>query len=302
MIPQVLNPSDLIDRTFWIIFGFQIVVLTGLTLATIYFLFRYHHTRNQVPEPIEGNFLLEVLWTTIPVILVMGMFYSGWVGFKAERTVPADAFPIKAVAKKWVWNFEYPNGKKSKTLIVPQRKPTKMLLTSLDVLHSFYMPAFRIKMDVVPGRETYTWFYPENIGTFTLYCAEYCGLRHSKMLASVGVATQTDFDAWYKIPNATATLEMAAGEKILDKKGCLACHSLDGSEIVGPTFLEIWGRKSTVFEYPETKMVTADEDYIARSVQEPSSQIVEGFDNVMPKLDVSADELKEIITFFKTLK
>lgn len=302
MNPQILNPSDQIDHTFWLIFSFQVFILIGIVLTTVYFLIRYHHKRNPEPTPIEGNMTLEIIWTVLPVILVMGMFYSGWVGFKAMRTVPPDALPVKVTGKKWVWKFEYPNGKISKNLIVPQGKPVKVILTSVDVLHSFYIPAYRIKMDVLPERETYTWFYPNNIGSFTIYCAEYCGLRHAKMLANVGVESPADFDAWYKTPNATETLVMAPGEKILEKRGCLSCHSTDGAEIVGPSFMEIWGRKSVVFDYPDKKTVVVDEDYVTKSVQEPGSEIVEGYENVMPKIELPPAELKEIVAFFKTLK
>ncbi|MBF0501153.1 MAG: cytochrome c oxidase subunit II [Candidatus Riflebacteria bacterium] len=302
MIPQILNPMEQIDHTFLIIFSISAFILLGISGLSIYFLFRYHHTRNPDPDPIEGNLLLEFVWTIIPVILVSGMFVSGWTGFKAARTVPVGAYPIKTTARMWAWNFEYPNGKIADTLWVPQGKPIKIILQSLDVIHSFYMPAYRIKMDALPGRETYTWFLPMKTGEFTVFCAEYCGLKHADMSAKVVVATQTEFDEWVNDFTTPGAVVATGPQKILFDKGCLGCHSLDGSVKAGPTFKGIFGRKTFVIKGGQEESLTADEAYLRRSILDPKAEIVKGFPDLMPPpMDISPEDLNTIINCLKSL-
>jgi len=302
MTPQILNPVEQIDHTFLLIIGISTFMLLGITVVSIFFLFRYHHSRNPEPTPIEGNWALEIIWTVVPLVLVMGMFVSGWTGFKAARTVPPGALEVKATAQMWKWTFTYPNGKVSDQLWAPQSRPTKVTMTSIDVLHSLFIPAFRVKIDVVPGRETYSWFLPEHTGEFTLFCAEYCGLEHAKMLAKVVIATQTEFDAWLKAPSAAST--PATGPvKLLQEKSCLGCHSIDGSQMAGPTLKNLYGEQVTVLENGQERQVKADDAYLMESISEPGKQVVKGYSDVMPKAkDLSPDDVKTMVEYIKTLK
>ena len=195
------NIAEQVDTTFFIIVGISFMFLVVVAVFMIYFVIKYNKKRNSVPANITGNTKLEVLWTVIPTILVLVMFFSGYAGFKNMRNAPDDSFVVKVIGRMWVWNFEYDNGKKSDTLYVPLSKPIKMEITSVDVNHSFYLPAFRVKEDAIPGRKNYLWFQPVALGSYNIECAEYCGLNHSAMYSKVIVMADEEFEKWYKTPN-----------------------------------------------------------------------------------------------------
>ena len=189
--------SDYVDTTFLLIVGVSALVLVGLIAAMIYFLFRYSKKRNPHPSNIEGNVPLEVAWTVIPLVLFMGMFYMGWEGYRQMTDVPEGAVPIKVIARMWSWTFEYPNGLQTDTLYVPVKEPVQLTLTSLDVNHSMYIPAFRIKKDAIPNRENVMWFSTPEVQSYDIACAEYCGLRHAYMYTRLIALEPAAFDAWY---------------------------------------------------------------------------------------------------------
>jgi len=197
MKPNVVQSTD---TTFIIIIGISIFFLLIITVAMFYFMYKYSRKRNPVATDITGNTSLEILWTVIPTILVMVMFFYGYSGFKAMRNAPADAMTVKVIGRMWAWSYEYENGVKSDTLFVPTGKPIKLELTSTDVNHSFYIPAFRVKEDAIPGRKNYMWFDPQADGEYVVECAEYCGLSHSYMLSKIYSIPKDKFDAWYNAP------------------------------------------------------------------------------------------------------
>lgn len=198
------NITTQTDTTFLLIVAVSIVLLLIVSVSMVYFVIRYNKKKNPKASNISGNTRLEILWTAIPTLLVLGMFFSGYVGFKNLRTPPDDAFVVKVTGRMWVWSFEYENGKKSDTLYVPLSKPIKVLITSNDVNHSFYLPDFRVKEDAVPGRVNMLWFKPQQVGTYNIACAEYCGLSHYNMYAKLVVMDDTDFQRWYTtIPDTT---------------------------------------------------------------------------------------------------
>ena len=192
--PTLSNPAD---DVFFFILGISVVLLVLVTGVMIYFVVRYARKRHPQAEEVEDSVTIEVLWTVIPTILVVLIFFAGWKGFQYMRTVPADAMPVKVLARQWSWTFDYQNGKQDTVLRVPVGKPVKLLITSADVLHSLYIPAYRIKEDAVPGRETYLWFRPDHAGSFDLFCTEYCGVNHAGMITKVEVLSREAFDAWY---------------------------------------------------------------------------------------------------------
>jgi cytochrome c oxidase subunit 2 len=164
----------------------------------VYFVIRYSRKKNPRPTNIEGHLPLEITWTVIPLILFMGMFYMGWQGYLAELKVPDNAVPIKVTAQMWKWTFEYPNGVLSDTLYIPMNVPIRCTLHSIDVNHSFFIPSFRIKKDVIPNRENVMWFKTVRKASYDIACAEYCGLDHSYMYSKVVSADSSDFDHWYR--------------------------------------------------------------------------------------------------------
>ncbi|MCX6149894.1 MAG: cytochrome c oxidase subunit II [Ignavibacteriales bacterium] len=185
-----------VDNVFLFIVIISIIILVGVTVTMIYFVIKYNRKRHPIAENIEGNTMLEITWIAIPTILVVAMFYFGYTSFRTMRTIPKNAVVIHVQGQMWKWSFKYANGKKYDTLYVPVGKTIKLLLTSIDVNHAFYIPAFRLKEDVVPGRENYLAFTPDKVGTYDIACAEYCGLKHSYMYNKIHVIPQEEFKKW----------------------------------------------------------------------------------------------------------
>jgi cytochrome c oxidase subunit 2 len=288
MTPSITKVAAQVDHVFLLIFGTSAAILVFITVLMVWFVIRYHHTRSPKAADIRGNVLAEVIWTVIPSILVMGMFYYGWASFKALRSVPADAMRVQVTSRMWSWVFEYENGKRASTLYVPVDRAVRLDMTSLDVIHSFFVPAFRIKMDTVPGMQTYAWFQAQREGTYDILCAEYCGLRHANMLSTVEVMAPDDFRQWYE--SSAQGNEAAIG--LLESYGCTGCHSLDGSEEMGPTLLNIYGARRSVSDVNGTREIIVDEPYLRRAIVEPDAELVAGYEGMpsykeeMPQQDL----------------
>jgi cytochrome c oxidase subunit II len=194
-----------VDETFWIITGISIILLLIITVAMLYFVYKYNKKRNPIPSDIEGNTTLEIVWTIIPVILVMIMFFVSWSGFRNMRDVPKDAMIVNVTGQMWRWSFEYDNKKKADTLYLPVNKDIKFDIRSQDVNHSFFLPAFRVKEDAIPGRVNYYWIHTTDVEDTYATCAEYCGLNHSYMYAPVKIVDEETFLIWknYFPPDTT---------------------------------------------------------------------------------------------------
>lgn len=300
---MVLGPSNIagkIETSFLIVVSACVVLLVAVTVTMLVFLYRYNRKRHPVPGETRENIPLEIIWTVIPTILVIFMFYFGWVDFDYIRNPPKDAMNVDVISRQWSWTFRYENGKQSDTLRVPVGQPVKLTLTSEDVLHCLFIPAYRVKEDCVPGLKTHLWFTANEAGTYNIFCTEYCGLEHSHMISKLITMSAAEFSAWYQ-----SKPEAKAGQKGLDllqSKGCLGCHTTDGTPKVGPTFKGLYERKVTVSTQGKERTIVADEEYLKRAVLDPGSDVVKGFPNIMPKMPVSEDELKEIVNYIETLK
>ncbi len=301
MIPKASSYASTVDFVFFYIVGISVVFLVAITFLMVYFIFKYRRSKNIPPANIEGHTLLEVTWTVIPTILVLSMFYYGWYGFKEMWRVPKDAAVVKVTARMWSWLFEYENGKQSDVLKLPVNKPVKLELESLDVLHSFYVAAFRVKEDVVPGMNNYISFTPTMVGTYDAQCAEYCGMRHSYMMANVEVMPEGKFQEWYVGNGLVAKADV--GAELLKIKGCVACHTTDGTPRVGPTFKGIFGKTGTVVTDGKEREVVVDEEYLRKSIMEPMADVVKGFPPIMPpqKGLITDEEVQQIIAYLKGL-
>jgi cytochrome c oxidase subunit 2 len=289
--------------------GISFIFLIGLTFTMLYFIYKYNNKKNPVATQIKGSTKLEIIWTVIPTILVMVMFYYGWAGWAPMRTAPKDSFNITITGRMWNYTFQYENGKNTDTLYVPMNKAVKMKLISLDVIHGFYIPAFRIKEDVVPGREKMAWFIAQKEGQFELFCSEYCGMNHSYMYTYVKVLPQDQFNKWYidtvKHVETAVDSPTATGKRIMKNIGCFACHSVDGSKLVGPSFKGIYGTKVTVTTGGNDREITVDDEYIKRSVYDPNADVVKGFNKglMQPyKGQLSENDIKQITEYLKSLK
>jgi cytochrome c oxidase subunit 2 len=190
------NIVDQVDFTFWFIMGISIVLLLFITIVMLYFVYKYNRKRHPVAENIEGNTTVEVIWTVVPLLLVLVMFYISWGGFKNMRDYPPDAMIVKVTGQMWKWSFEYDNKKKSDTLFLPANTNVKFDINSVDVIHSFYLPAFRTKEDAVPGRVSGFWIRTDEPAVYYAACAEYCGLNHSYMYAPVIVIPEEKYLTW----------------------------------------------------------------------------------------------------------
>ncbi|WP_345985872.1 cytochrome c oxidase subunit II [Sulfurimonas sp. HSL-1656] len=298
-----------VDRAFWITTGISIAMFILVAGLMVLFIVRYHHSRVEPGEirNIRDHLGLEIAWTVIPTILLFVIFYYGYTSFRDLRTMPGDAFTVDVLGKRWSWTFTYPNGKQTAELYVPVGKNIKLIMGAPDgdVLHSFFVPAFRVKEDVVPGRKTHIWFNATKPGRYDIECAEYCGLSHSKMLSKVEVMQAADFDAWYasdKLSPHDTAAPKSQGEMLYKTLGCVSCHSLDGSIIVGPSFAGLFGKEVTVTTGGKTRRTVVDDAYLERAIRAPGADVAEGFpDGVMPDLSgqIDAEQLKALVTFIK---
>jgi cytochrome c oxidase subunit 2 len=248
---------------------------------------------------VEGNLWLEIVWTALPTLLVLAMFYYGWSGYLSLRTVPPDAMEVTATARMWSWSFSYPNGATSPKLYVPVGRPVKVNLVSQDVIHGFFLPAFRVKRDVVPGMKNHAWFVASKPGSYDLFCSQYCGTNHSAMITTVEALPVAEYAAWLEKGEKH---EEHGGHEVLEKYGCLGCHSEDGSPKVGPSFKGIWGRNVTVVTGGNERSITVDDAYLRRSIKEPGVDVVKGFPAIMPPFAPAEEELKAILDYLKGLK
>lgn len=308
------NPASVfnqdVDFSFYLIFIISILCLVGITGFMIFSVIKYNRKNNPKPSNLEGHTGLEIIWTVIPTILVMFIFYFGMQGFLKMRNVPENAMEIKVEAGMWWWKFTYPNGLEQSTaqgLTVPADTPIYLPLHSVDVIHSFYIPAFRVKMDVVPkapgAENNYTWFEASQLGDFDLFCAEYCGLNHAQMISKVHVLTKPDYLKWMdeQLAEQQSQMEKNPGKALLTSKGCIACHSTDGSKLIGPSFKGLFGKTEIVVSNGEDREITVDEAYLKQSIVEPAKDIVKGYQPLMPPLPLTADEVMAIIEHIKEL-
>lgn len=299
MNPQIADAVASVDRTFLFIFGVSVVILVGITAAMVWFVFRYSRARNPRPADFDGNLTAEILWTVLPTLLVLGMFFSGWSSYRALRDVPAGAMEVKVTARMWSWGFEYEGGKKSNVLMCPVGEPVKLAMESRDVIHGFFAPAFRIKQDVVPGMTTYAWFKADSPGEYDVFCTVYCGLQHAKMLTTIKAVPKDEFDAWLARSDRPAG---GPGKALLDEKGCLGCHSLDGSPGAGPTLQGIFGHTVTVLT-PDGREYTTkvDRSYLRDSILGPDPGVVQGFEPIMPEYagQISDAEVEHMLDFLE---
>ncbi len=196
LTPSLLNHTRAVDDVARFIIGADIILFVIIVSAMFLFVFRYNKKRHPRAVNVHGSVALETIWTVLPVALVMVMFYLGWSAYIQTRFVPKSAMEVRVIARQWEWSFVYNNGKKSDTLFLPEGRPVKCLLTSVDVIHGFYVPAFREKQDVIPGRVRYVMLYPEELGNYEITCSQYCGLNHALMMTRLIVVPPDKFDRW----------------------------------------------------------------------------------------------------------
>ncbi len=305
-----------VDAVFFTVAAICVVMLALISFFIVYFVIKYNSKRHPTPVDIPGNKTLETVWTVVPVLIVLFIFYLGWTGFEKRFEVPEDAMTINVTARQWSWSFEYEGGLTETELRLPVGKPVKLELTSSDVIHSFYIPAFRVKKDVVPGlTDNFLWFTPDAVGVYDLFCAEYCGLSHSSMITKVHVMEEAEFIGWKEGKLRKAEKEAAAslagdvvdhvsiGRRLSVEKGCVSCHTVDGSPLIGPTWKGLYLKKETVITGGAERLTLVDAEYIRKSMLEPGADVVKGFPPIMPSQEgvLTEDEIEALIEYIKSL-
>jgi cytochrome c oxidase subunit 2 len=308
LMPVEGSTQSLIVDQMWnwdmamIAFLFAVIVVP---LAYSLIVFRRRKGEQGDGKHDEGNTKLEVTWTIIPLIIVTVYAYLGAYTLGETRTPDPNALVVNVTAHQWDWSFQYPDGFTTNELHLPINRQVLLKMSSLDVIHSFWVPEFRLKQDVLPGRTTELRLNPIILGNFKVRCAELCGASHAYMERPVVVTSPAEFDVWSKQQSAAYASLLAkggpdAGKAFVAQSGCGGCHSIDGSKLTGPTWRGLFGSQ---VHLSDGRTVTADEAYLTESIQDPNAKVVAGFPgNVMPKFSLSDQQIKSIVSYIETLK
>jgi cytochrome c oxidase subunit 2 len=289
--------DNLFNIILWICIFFFLLVSILLVLFTI----MYRHKPGQIRDTAAGHSTtLELTWTLIPSVIVVFLYYYGFRHYMEMTIEPPNSYEITAVGKMWQWTFRYPTGLESNELHIPVNTPIRTVLSSSDVIHSLYIPAFRMKKDVVPGRFNRMWFQATDVGTYDIYCAAYCGTNHSIMRSVVVVQPKAEFDKWLKEQTELSNNlpPVQKGEKLYRTQGCSQCHSIDGSKLVGPSWQDAWGRTETI---QGGGQVLVDKPYVVESILQPQAKIVEGYPASMPPFVLKEADIDAIIAYLKSI-
>ncbi len=305
---------------------FFVIVIGGM----IVFAIQYRNKPGRKAKFITHNVPLEIMWTLVPTLLLGVIFVWGYQVYHAMVNAPANAYEIRVIGKQWLWQFQYDDGRTTVgELFVPVNKPVKLIMTSDDVLHSFFIPNFRVKQDVVPGMYTSVWFEAKMPGRHQIYCAEYCGTSHAGMLAQVVALNESDWTSFVRgkklaaasfpaaggenagVAGALAPLAPAGsfakmtwveqGKALSESKGCVACHTVDGIAKIGPSYKGLFGSKG---EFVDGSTAVKDENYIRTSIENPQAKVLKGFNPIMPTFKglLSTEEINALVAYIKSLK
>jgi cytochrome c oxidase subunit 2 len=302
MPEQASTIASRVDALYLYLIGLTIFFTLLIISVLIFFVAKYRKRAPfEVPRPIAGSIKLETLWSVIPFLIAMSIFVWGASVYFAQYRMPKDAMEIFVVGKQWMWKVQHSTGQREiNELHVPVGRKIKLTMTTEDVIHSFFVPAFRTKADVVPGRYTNIWFEATKPGRYHLFCAEYCGTNHSAMGGWVEVMTQTDFDNWLS-GNANQMSPVAAGQQLFTTTlGCATCHNADGTGGRGPALTGLFGK---TVQLEGGASVKADEGYIRDSILNPQGQLVAGYQPIMPtfKGQLNEEQIMQLIAYIKSL-
>jgi cytochrome c oxidase subunit 2 len=298
---QASTLAPQVDALFFYLCGVTFFFTVLIAFFVVYFAVKYRRKHeDERPADVHPSKLLEVAWIVIPFILVMVMFAWGAVIFVSYSRPPAESMEINVIGKQWMWKVQHPDSQREiNELHVPIGQPVRLVMTSEDVIHDFSIPAFRVKMDVVPGRYTTEWFQATKVGEYHLFCDQYCGTEHSRMVGKVTVMTQGDYQAWLsgQVPGVTPVV---AGRELFQQYSCVKCHSQ-----WAPTMANLYGSKVKVWQDGKLIEVTADDAYIRDSIVNPAHQIVDGYGDKanMPsfKDQLSEEQIMQLVAYIKSL-
>ena len=290
-----------VDALYFYISGVTVFFTLLISAVVIFFVIRYRRRNEfEIPRPIEGSTKLETLWSVIPLLIALSIFAWSAKVYFAQYRPPRNAMEIYVVGKQWMWKFQHTTGQREiNELHVPVGQKVKLIMASEDVIHDVFVPAFRIKADVVPGKYTTEWFEATKPGRYHFFCAEYCGMNHSGMGGWVVVMEPTEFDNWLS-GNANQMSPAAAGQQMYESLGCASCHGATGEGGRGPALLGVFGSQVGL---NGGQKVNADEFYIRESILNPQAKIVSGFGPIMPSFQgqVNEEQLLQLVAYVKSL-
>ena len=291
-----------VDAVYFYLSGVTLFFTLLISAVLVFFVLRYRRrSPYEIPRPIAGSHKLETLWSVIPFVIAMTIFgWSAKVYFE-QYSAPQNAMEVYVVGKQWMWKIQHSTGQREiNELHVPVGKKIKLIMTTEDVIHDFFVPAFRMKADVVPGKYTTQWFEATKTGTYHLFCAEYCGMNHSGMIGSLVVMESREFDNWLS-GNIANTTPAVAGQQLYQTLGCVSCHGANGEGGRGPTLAGLFGRQ---VQLAGGQSVPANEEYIRESILNPQAKLVDGFGPIMPTFQgqISEDQLVQLLAFIKSLQ
>jgi cytochrome c oxidase subunit II len=298
---QASTMATQVDVLFFFLVGISVFFATLIFIVIIVFAVKYRRrSEDERPQEIHSDLRLEILWTVIPLGLTLVMFVWGAKLFFIINDPPANSLEINVVAKQWMWKVQHPDGQlEIDELHIPVGRPVKLTMTSQDVIHDFFVPAFRVKKDVLPGRYTTVWFEATAAGEYHLFCSQYCGTQHSLMIGRIVVMPVTEYQAWLS-GGATGVSMATAGERLFQRLGCNTCHVESGAGR-GPSLAGLFGK---TVKLAGGNSVIADETYIRESIVNPQAKIVAGYEPIMPVFKglISEDGILQILAYLKTLK
>jgi cytochrome c oxidase subunit 2 len=306
MPPQGSAYAGEVDFVYMGIFWLCAVMFVGIAGAAAWFSWRYRFRPGRVTPHDTHNTKLEVIWTVLPLILCIGIFFWGLNGWLKYAVAPGDAMEVQVTAKKWLWQFEYPDGTRTVNEIhVPANKAVKFVMTSEDVIHDFFVPDMRVKHDIIPGRYTEVWFTPTVLGKHRFTCAEYCGKGHSDMHGDLSVDNDADYAKFLE----TGGTEWEQYKDHMDqwgkiqyeRNGCSTCHTVDGSKSKGPSWKGIWHKMEKL---NNGTTVLVDEAYVRESMLYPQAKVVDGFEPIMPSFNnlLRDNQIKGLIAYIQSLQ
>jgi cytochrome c oxidase subunit 2 len=296
---QASTIAPRVDAYFFFLCAISIFFSSLIFVLILTFALKFRRKSDaERPPNIHGSVVMEVMWIGIPLGIVCIMFIWSAALFVTMSRPPANAMEINVVGKQWMWKLQHPDGQREiNELHIPAGQPVKLIMTSQDVIHDFFVPAFRVKMDVLPGRYTTEWFTASRPGEYHIFCSQYCGTNHAQMIGKVVVMEPAKYQSWLSGAIVDQT-PAVAGEQLWQKYSCITCHSQQA-----PTMANLYGSQVRVVEDGVLKTVTADENYIRESIVNPSRKIVEGYKPAMPNYEytLSEEQINELVAYIKSL-
>ncbi len=294
--PSASNLAPAVDNLLFLLLGVSGFFTLLILVLIVYFALRYRRTSEAPPPATPANYSLEIAWTVIPLFIALGMFVWGAIVYLRQFNPPSNAMDVYVVGKQWMWKIQHPEGAREiNELHVPLGRPIRLILSSQDVIHDFFIPAFRTKHDVLPGRYVSMWFTPTRLGSYHFFCSQYCGTEHSAMIGRVVVMEPDQYQAW--LAGTVSGLSAAqAGERLFSQFACNTCHGQ-----VAPTLAGLYGSR---VKLSDGRSVLADDQYLRESILDSTAKIVAGYQPIMPSFrnQITEEQLMQLVEYIKSLK